>query len=112
MAIDPNFAVLIYAIEFDRYFLGTVAFGSAKPLPVPADAGGQVAAWSARRLVFVKGPFDAPIVRQVESAPTVVVEGGRLCAGCVAFEEFPTEIEGIPPAQWGCFCLFACCHRG
>ena len=68
-------------------------------LAVPADAGGEEAVAGTAGVVLVDGAFDAPVVRQVQSTPGGIGEGGLIGPGGVATAEEPIAVELLVAAR-------------
>ena len=98
VAVDPDLAVLVDAVELDGDLLALAGRGQAKRLAIPADAGGQVGALVAGRFGPREGPFDAPVMGQVQGPPGRVVEGRCFGALCLAAGELPAVIHQQPLA--------------
>ena len=99
LPVHPHVAVLEHPVELDRDPPAIRSFRQREQAPVPAHAGGQVAAPSGRGGVLVVRPFDAPVVRQVHLPPAGVVERGRLGAGHITRGERPPEVGQQPVAR-------------
>src|SRR5437773_2440437 len=93
MAIDPNLAVAIDAIEIDQDELALSRQWNTECLAVPANAAGQCAASSARRILLVEFAFNAPIMRQIQFPPVGIIEIWILSVGNIAQMESPRLIE-------------------
>src|SRR5262245_8802986 len=92
-AVDPDVAVHVYAVELEP---GATAGGCARKrerLAIPANARRQIADATTTRTVLGVRPFDAPVVRHVDGAPTAVVERRDLRARRVAAREAPSRIQ-------------------
>src|SRR5664280_839263 len=98
LTVDPHLAVLIDAVELDDDGAVCVGLGHAEALAIPADAGGKA---SLSFLLLAVGTLDAPIVREVDSAPGGVGELGLLGAGRISFEEPPAEVKGLADSWRG-----------
>src|SRR5207253_3848431 len=80
------------AVELDAIEFAPPIRGRHEMLPVPRDPEYRKPA--GLRIVFrIERPFNSPIVRQIQSAPSCVLECGLLRARSIAFEEAPTLIE-------------------
>lgn len=99
LAVDPHLADLVHTIEFNRDVPPLVGRRNLKAFSIPVDTGGSVAARSSARLGLDKGPFDAPIVRQVEATPGCIVENRLRSARRIAFVKLSSEVERIPYAN-------------
>src|SRR5215472_2169140 len=66
---------------------------------IPASARRKKCARAARRILFVEGTFDAPVVRHRDSAPRGVIEVRLLGARGVALQETPVVVEGNSDAR-------------
>ena len=93
MAIDPNLAVAIDAVEIDQDELALSRQWNTECLAVPANAAGQCAASSARRILLVEFAFNAPIMRQIQFPPDGIIEIWILSVGNIAQMEAPVWIE-------------------
>jgi len=99
LAVDPDFAVLVGAIDLDGHLPVFIRRGQAEMLPVPPDSRGREATGASARLGWDEGALDAPIVRQVETAPSGIGETRLLGARCVAFVELPAEVKRVADAR-------------
>src|SRR5947207_13658405 len=98
MAIDPNLAVAIDAVEIDQDELALSRQWNTECLAVPANAAGQRAASCARRVVFIELAFNAPIMRQIQLPPIVIIEVWVLSVDNIPEIEFPVLIEDDRPS--------------
>ena len=87
MPIDPHVTIAIHTIECEIDPAPGERFVQRKRLAVPSDATRQEARSAGIRRAV--GPFDRPVVRQVEFAPPGGVETGPLGARRIAFVEPP-----------------------
>ena len=92
-AVHPDVGVHVHAVELEPRATSRRAAGQRETLAIPADPHGEKAAATQRRVRLRVRPFDAPVVRHVDRAPSPVVERGRLGAGRVATQEAPLGIE-------------------
>src|SRR5208337_3177902 len=74
MAVDPHFAALINTIEQNKYLLSGCDGRQRKLLAIPSDAHRQIRTCLAPRDIFAKGTFDAPVVRQADLVPFLVIK--------------------------------------
>ena len=93
MAIDPNLAVAIDAVEIDKDQLAPGCQWNTECLAVPASAAGQRAASSARRILLVEFAFNAPIMRQIQLPPLRIVQVWILSIAYVTKMKAPVLIE-------------------
>ena len=93
MAVDPHGAVHVDTVELDTVLLVLAVARDGEVLAVPADTRREIpdrtAAWSGLDGV----QFDAPVVRNIEQAPGLVVETGALRVHMVSQFEFPVRIK-------------------
>src|SRR5205823_11429975 len=68
--------------------------GYREGLAIPADPAGQRPAARSGRVGIAELPLDAPVVRQIEAAPSGIVERRFLSAGDVTQMESPGAVEG------------------
>src|ERR1041384_928334 len=93
LPINPNLAVAIHAIKLDKDQLSFRSHRNSERLAIPTQPARQGAATSPRRRVFTKFAFDAPIVRQIELAPLLIVQPRVLSISDVTEMKPPTLIE-------------------
>src|SRR5208282_6821292 len=74
VAVDPDLAILVDAIELDSELLVLVGTGQVEAFSVPANTRRQISATLSGGFFFVKGTFDTPIVRQGHILPALVGE--------------------------------------
>src|SRR5256886_4246214 len=70
MAVDPDLAVPVDAIELHEHQPARVPLGYGERLAVPAHAAGERAAARSGGVRVAELPLDAPVVRQIQAAPT------------------------------------------
>src|SRR6266699_1588381 len=95
LAVDPDLAVAIHAIELDEHDLTGVAGGKCERLPIPGDAAGECATGHARGVLLAERSLDAPVVGQIQPAPGGVGEPRLLRARHVAEMKAPPTIETL-----------------
>ena len=91
IAVAPDLAVLIDAVEADGDLFSSVFFGKGKTQPVPADASRQIAGPAG---VFPgKGKADGPVVRKRDLLPCGIVVA--LIPGVFRFAQikFPVVVQ-------------------
>ena len=91
VAIDPHVAIAVDAVEGQEDPAAAQRFVELERLAIPADAARQEAGSAGVRSAI--GPFDGPIVRQIQSAPGAIVGGGLFRARGVAQVELPAVVE-------------------
>ena len=84
VAIDPDLAVHIDAVEINGDFLALVRFGKRERFAIPTDAAGKVADRRAPGHLGIVGLLDAPVVRHIQFPPLGIVENWVLGTGCLA----------------------------
>ena len=104
VAVDPDGAVHIDAVEFDGVQLVLVVSGHTEGLAIPAGTRGEIAHRTAAGGGLDGVELDAPVVGQVEAAPGPVVEADGLGAGLLAELEAPARVEvrDLPGLRRGC----------
>src|SRR5512143_1199531 len=103
MAVDPDLAVAVHAVEIDEHQPPAVRHRHGEGLAVPSDAAWQRTAGDAGRARVAELTLDAPVMRHVERSPGRIGETHRLGAGNVAEMESPIPIEvehRSLPIQW------------
>ena len=101
VAIDPDLAVHVDAVELDEDFFPADACGRFEDFPIPADAAWQITTLCFADVICIKRPLDTPVVRQVEFSPCRVIVVHCLSAFCVVFKKQPISIETLAHAWWG-----------
>lgn len=91
MAVDPDLAVPIYAVELDEHASGRVGGRNGERLSGPPDAARQRAATGALWILLAELPLDAPIMWQLERSPAIIVERYVLAVGQVA-QSYPCRM--------------------
>src|SRR5437867_5340764 len=76
VTVDPDLAVAVHAVEVDERQASTVRHGNRECLAIPTDSAWQRATADAGRMRLTEFSLDAPVVGQVERAPSGIVEGG------------------------------------
>lgn len=102
MAVDPYFAVLIHTVELQCDQPAAIQPWQHQPLPIPADAGGQITACPGRWLRLGARTLDAPVVRKVDLAPVSIRELWQMRAFGIAPGEAPAEIEAFARPRRNC----------
>ena len=93
MFVDPDLAIAIDPVEFDKDRLPFRSQGHGKGLAIPTNAAGQCAAASARRSLLTELAFNAPVVGQIESSPLRIVQIHILSVGNFAELKAPILVE-------------------
>ena len=91
-AVDPDLAFHVHAVEADEHPLPLGACRRIEVQAVPSRAAGHEAALRTARIPFVVRSFHAPVVRQIQQAPSAVVER-RIAPGTVAQREAPAFVD-------------------
>ena len=90
--VNPDFAVLVDAVEFNDYFFLPVSPGDFEMFPVPAGARGKVGG-SHGTGPFAERTFDAPVVGQIQVSPFGIVEIRLFRPMFITLKKFPVKIE-------------------
>src|SRR5438270_12389150 len=94
MAVDPDLAVTVDAIELHEDQPARVPLGYGERLAVPAHAAGKRADARSGGVHVAELPLAAPVVRQIQPASTGIVERRVLSGGDVAKIEPLGALEG------------------
>src|SRR5690349_10937140 len=93
--VDPHVAVHVDAVELEPGLSPPPrSRREAKRLPVPADPRREIPHAPAVRRVTARRALDAPIVRQVDAPPRVIVEFRLLGSSRITEREAPTGVHG------------------
>src|SRR5260370_15011849 len=88
-AVDPDVAVHVDAVELEPRRLAARTGRHPKRLAVPADTRREVPHPPTARRILPRRPLDAPVVRQAQQVPLVVVEVRSLSARGVPSDDTP-----------------------
>ena len=98
-AVDVDVAVFHDAVELDEHPLASQRLRKSEVLPVPGDAGGHVGAPTAGGRRLREGirrrvrALDAPVMRNIQGAPSGISERRGARAGGVAVVKQPIRVE-------------------
>src|SRR5215510_9262016 len=92
-SVDPNVAVHVHAVELEPSATAGSCARKCERLAIPANARWQIADAPTTRTVLGVRPFDAPVVRDVDGAPSAIVERRDLGARRVTAREAPSGIQ-------------------
>ena len=93
MTINPHIAILHHSIKFYRHQFLLIARRQGKLLPIPSHAARQKRSRPTRQIGRRKRTFNAPVVRQINYAPSRIIIARLLRAGDVTFGEMPMRVE-------------------
>ena len=100
VAVDPDFGVVVDTFEFDGDEFGFGDWIEIKGFAIPADASRREA--GATGVFRAERALDAPIVREIQHAPTGIIEARHHAGGEIAFAEFPVAVEIHDGSGSGC----------
>jgi hypothetical protein len=89
MAVHPDLAVSVNPVELNVHAFVLTALVQFECLTVPTDAAGQGTTAGRGGIFLGEVGLDAPVVRQVETAPGTVHKVGFKGLGRIAELEFP-----------------------
>ena len=96
LPVDPHLAVHINAVELQQHHPAAIRRVHTKSLPIPPHTRGQIRAIPTARFVLIKRSLDAPVIRQIDTAPTRSRESRLLRARGIALREPPAGIKTLP----------------
>src|SRR5580658_5006695 len=95
MAVDPDVAVLVDAVEFDRNDFAAPGRRDTELLAVPTDSGWHVAAGASGGRMLIDWPLDAPVMWQVKRSPIHIFEGRLFGSRCIVSDKPPSKVEAL-----------------
>ena len=96
MAVDVHGRVHVDPLELHADAFAAPGYRDGEGPPVPAHAGGKVAAAAAHGVLGIDFAFDAPIVRQIDGPPAGGVIGRGFGPRGVPQQESPIMVEQQP----------------
>jgi hypothetical protein len=91
IAIDPDFAVVIYTPEVNKNLPSRFIVGDNKSLSVPSGSAWQISGTAI--IIHTERTFNAPVMREINRMPLRVIQSGLFTSVNITFMEFPVEVK-------------------